>query len=99
MLESTRAEKGKQINVKTHKNSMKVDCRWVIGLLFAEGLMFVTKADNHSKYFYWESGKEPLYFESKRTADYYAFGLGLNGYPDVFLVNPARLNIKKKDGE
>ncbi len=99
MLESTRAEKGKQINVKTHKNSMKVDCRWVIGLLFAEGLMFVTKADNHSKYFYWESGKEPLYFESKRTADDYAFGMAVNGYPAVVMEIPASFNIKNKDGE
>ncbi len=80
------------MDVKTHKNTAKVDCRWAIGLLFSEGLLFVTEADGESKYFYWEYGKEPLYFENKRTADDYAFGMAVNGYPAVF-------NIKNKDGE
>ena len=83
---------------KTHKNTAKVDCRWAIGLLFPEGLKFVTQADNHSKYFYWESGKEPLFFESKRTADDYAFGMAVNGYPAVVLEIPSSFNVKNEDG-
>ena len=69
------------MSVKSHKNTAKVDCRWAIGLLFAEGIAYVTKIENYpKKCFYWESGKEPLYFESKRTADDYAFGMLLNGW-------------------
>ena len=87
------------MDVKTHRNTAGVDCRWAIGLLFPDGLKFVTKADNRSKYFYWESGKEPLFFESKRTADDYALGMALNGYPAVVMEIPASFNIKNKDGE
>ena len=85
--------------IKTHKNTAKVDCRWVIGLLFSDGLKFVTQAYNHSRYFYWESGKEPLFFERKRAADDYAFGMAVNGYPAVVMEIPASFNIKNKDGE
>ncbi len=84
---------------KTHFNTAKVSCRWAIGLLFPDGLMFVTKADHHPKYFYWESGKEPLYFESKRTANDYAFGMAVNGYPAVVMEIPVSFNIRNKDGE
>lgn len=50
------------MSVKTHKNTAKVDCRWVIGLLFAEGTAYVTGIENYpEKCFYWEQGKEPLY--------------------------------------
>ncbi len=64
------------MSVKTHKNTTKIDCRWAIGLLFAEGIAYVTKIENYpKKCFYWESGKELLYFESKRAADDYAFGM------------------------
>lgn len=87
------------MDIKTHKNTAKVDCHWAIGLLFSDGLKFVTQADNCSKYFYWESGKEPLYFESKRTADDYAFGMAANGYPAVVMEIPASFNVKNKDGE
>jgi len=65
--------------VKTHFTTANVSCRWAIGLLFPDGLMFVTRVDHHPKYFYWDSGKEPLFFESKRTADDYAFGMAVNG--------------------
>ncbi len=85
--------------VKTHFNTAKVSCRWAIGLLFPAGLMFVTKADHHPQYLYWESGKEPLFFESKRTADDYAFGMAVNGYPAVVMEIPASFNIKNRDGE
>lgn len=75
------------MSVKTHKNTAKIDCRWAIGLLFAEGIAYVTRIENYpEKCFYWESGKEPLYFESKRTVDDYAFGMLLNGYPAVVNV-------------
>ena len=84
---------------KTHKNTARVDCRWAIGLLFSDGIKFVTQADNRSKYFYWESGKEPLFFDSKRTADDYAFGMAVNGYPAVVMGIPASFNVKNKDGE
>ena len=84
---------------KTHKNTAKVDCRWVIGLLFPDGIKFVTQADNHSKYFYWESWKEPMFFESKRTADDYAFSMAVNGYPAVVMEIPTSFNVKNKDGE
>jgi len=87
------------MDVRTHTNTARVDCRWAIGLLFPDGLMFVTRADNQSKYFYWESGKEPLYFESKRTADDYAFGMAVNGYPSVVMEIPASFNIKNKEGD
>ncbi len=87
------------MDVKAHKNTARVDCRWAIGLLFSEGLMFVTEADGDSKYFYWEYGKEPLYFENKRTADDYAFGMAVNGYPAVVMEIPASFNIKNKGGE
>lgn len=85
--------------VKTHKNTARVDCYWAIGLLFPDGLKFVTQADNRSKYFYWESGKEPLFFESKRTADDYAFGMAVNGYPAVVMEIPASFNVKNEDCE
>lgn len=39
---------------KIHKNTAKVDCRWVIGLLFAEGIAYVTKIENYpEKCFVW----------------------------------------------
>ena len=87
------------MDVKTHTNTARVDCRWAIGLLFPEDLKFVTNADNRTKYFYWESGKEPLFFESKRTADDYALGMALNGYPAVVMEIPASFNIKNKEVE
>jgi len=87
------------MSVKTHKNTAKVDCRWIIGLLFAEGIAYVTKIENYpEKCFYWDSEDEPLYFESKRTADDYAFGMLLNGYPVVVMEIPKAIiinNIKK----
>ncbi len=85
--------------VKIHTNTARVDCRWAIGLLFTDGLMFVTKVDHHPKYFYWESGKEPLYFASKRTVDDYAFGMAANGYPAVVMEIPVSFNIKNREGE
>ena len=91
------------MSVKTHKNTAKVDCRWAIGLLFAEGIAYVTRIENYpEKCFYWESGKEPLYFESKRTADDYAFGMLLNGYPAVVMEVPKAIiinNTKKSRKE
>ena len=82
------------MSVKMHKNTAKVDCRWAIGLLFAEGIAYVTKIENYpEKCFYWESGKEPLYFESKGTADDYAFGMLLNGYPAVVMEVPKAIII------
>ena len=42
--------------VRIHKNTAKVDCRWAIGLLFAEGIAYVTRIENYpEKCFYWES--------------------------------------------
>lgn len=38
-------------------------------------------------------GKEPLYFESKRTVDDYAFGMLLNGYPAVVMEVPKAIII------
>ncbi len=71
------------MDVKTHINTAKVECRWAIGLLFPKGISYVTKIENYpDKSFYWDSEDEPLYFESKRTADDYAFGMLLNGYRD-----------------
>ena len=82
------------MSVRIHKNTAKVDCRWVIGLLFAEGIAYVTMIENYpEKCFYWEEGKEPLYFESKRTADDYAFGMLLNGYPAVVMEVPKAIII------
>ena len=37
--------------------------------------------------------KEPLYFESKRTVDDYAFGMFLNGYPAVVMEVPKAIII------
>lgn len=91
------------MSVRIHKNTAKVDCRWVIGLLFAEGVAYVTSIENYpEKCFYWESGKEPLYFESKRSADDYAFGMLLNGYPAVVMEVPKAIiinNTKKSRKE
>ena len=82
------------MSLKSHKNTAEVDCRWAIGLLFAEGIAYVTKIENYpEKCFYPESGKEPLYFESKRTADYYAFGMLLNGYPAAVMEVPKAIII------
>jgi len=100
MSGNTPAEKRRKIiTVKTHKNSAKVDCRWAIGLLFSDGIKFVTRADNSPKYFYWEAGKEPLYFESKQTADDYAFGMAVNGYPAVVMEIPTSFSIKNESGD
>lgn len=91
------------MSVKTHKNTAKVDCRWVIGLLFAKGIAYVTKIENYTeKCIYWEFGKEPLYFESKETADDYAYSMLLNGYPAVVMEVPKAIiinNIKKSRKE
>ena len=39
---------------KIHKNTAKVDCRWVIGLFFAEGIAYDTKIENYlEECFYW----------------------------------------------
>ncbi len=87
------------MDVKTHINTAKVECRWAIGLLFPKGISYVTKIENYpDKSFYWDSEDEPLYFESKRTADDYAFGMLLNGYPVVVMEVPKAViinNIKK----
>lgn len=84
------------MSVRIHKNTEKVDCRWAIGLLFLEGIAYVTKIENYpEKCFYWKSGKEPLYFESKRTADDYALGMLLNGYPAVVMEVPKAIIINK----
>ncbi len=84
------------MSVRTHKNTAKVDCRWVIGLLFAEGIAYVTKIENYpEKCSYWDSEDEPLYFESKRTADDLAFGMLLNGYPVVVMEVPKAVIINK----
>ena len=81
------------MSVKTHKNTAKIDW-WAIGPLFAEGIAYVTKIENYpEKCFYWESGKGPLYFESKRSADDYAFGMLLNGYPAVVMEVPKAIII------
>ena len=70
-------------------------CRWVIGLLFAERVAYVTKIENDpKKCFYWDSEDEPLYFESKRTADDYAYGMLLNGYPAAVMEVPEAIIIK-----
>lgn len=66
------------METKTHKNTAKVDCRQVIGLLFPEGMAYVTKVENYpDKYFYWESEKEPLCFQSKESADDATLGMVL----------------------
>ena len=87
------------MDVKTHMNTAKVECRWMIGILFEERLAYVTKIENYpEKCFCWDSEDEPLYFESKRTADDYAFGMLLNGYPVVVMEVPKAIiinNIKK----
>lgn len=97
--EHTRTEGETVMEVKTHFNTRNIPCRWAIGLLFADGLMFVTRADHHPKYFYWEAGKEPLYFQSKRTADDYAFGMAANGYPAVVMEIPMSFNIRNREGK
>lgn len=80
---------------KIHKNTAKVDCRWVIGLFFAEGIAYVNKIENYlEKCFYWEAGREPLYFENKKSVDDYAFGMLLNGYPAVVMEVPKAIIIK-----
>ncbi len=59
-----------------------------------EEYAYVTRIENYpEKCFYWESGKEPLYFESKRSADDYAFGMLLNGYPAVVMEVPKAIII------
>ena len=35
--------------VKTHKNTVKIDCQCAIGLLFAEGIAYVTKIENYPR--------------------------------------------------
>ena len=83
------------MEAKTHKNTAKIDCHWVIGLLFREGTAYVTKIENYpEKCFYWESGKTPLCFERKESADDYAFGMLLNGYPAVVMEVPKAVIIK-----
>lgn len=99
MTESTPPDGGAVIAVKTHFNTAKIPCRWAISILFPIGLMFITRADHHPKYCYWESGKEPLYFQSKRTADDYAFGMAANGYPVVVMEIPAAFDLRNKEGE
>lgn len=87
------------MDVKTHINTARVECRWAIGLLFPKGISYVTKIEDYpDKSFYWDSEDQPLYFESKRTADDYAFGMLLNGYPVVVMEVPKAIiinNIKK----
>lgn len=83
------------MEAKTHKNTAKIDCHWVIGLLFPEGTVYVTKIENYpAKCFYWEPGKAPFCFGSKRSADDYAFGMLLNGYPAVVMEVPKAVIIK-----
>lgn len=83
-----------KMDVKTHINTAKVECRWVIGLLFPEGISYVTRIENYpDKSFYWGSEEEPLFFESKETADDYAFGMLLNGYPVVVMEVPKAVTI------
>ncbi len=86
--------------VKTHKNKAKVDCRWAIGLLFNEGLQFVTKIENYpKKIFDWEAGKEPLYFGSKEVVDDYAFGMLMNLYPAVVMEIPNGYELRNPEKE
>lgn len=88
------------MDVKTHKNSAKVECRWAVAILFTEGIAYVTRVENYpDKCFYWEYGKEPLYFESKGSADDYAFGMLLNGYPAVVMEVPKAVIIKNSSRE
>ncbi len=91
------------MDVKTHINTARVECRWAIGLLFPEGISYVTKIENYpDKSFYWDSEDEPEYFENKRTADDYAFGMLLNGYPAVVMEVPKAIiinNIRKSRKE
>lgn len=50
------------MSVRIQKNTAKVDCRWAIGLLFAEGIAYVTKIENYpEKCFYPESGNPKGY--------------------------------------
>lgn len=90
------------MDVKTHINTAKVACRWAIGLLFPEGISYVTKIENYpDKSFYWDSEEEPLFFESKEVADDYAFGMLLNGYPVVVMEVPKAVTINhtRKSGK
>ncbi len=87
------------MTVKTHLNTAKIECRWVIGLLFPEGISYVTKIEKYpKKYFYWEAGEEPLYFGNKKIVDDYAFGMLCNGYPAVVMEIPKAIIIKN-DGK
>lgn len=41
------------MSVRIYKNTARVDCRWVIGLLFAQGISYVTRIENYlEKCFY-----------------------------------------------
>lgn len=82
------------MEAETHKNTAGIECHWIIGLLFPEGTAYVTKIENYpEKCFYWESGKAPLCFGSKESADDYAFGMLLNGYPAVVMEIPKAIMI------
>ena len=85
--------------VKTHKNKAKVNCRWCIGIIFPAGLWFVTSIQNSSKTFKWESGKEPLYFDSKEYADDIAFGMQMNYYVAVVMEVPEGFNLRNPEDE
>lgn len=84
-------------NINAHKNNADINCRWALALLFGKGTRFVTKISKHPKTFEWESGKEPLYFESKEYADDIAFGIFMNLYPVVVMEVPVGLELRNPD--
>ncbi len=89
------------MEIKTHKNKAGIKCRWVIGILFNDGIRFVTRLDNPNKNFYYETDKEPMYFDSKEYVDDIAFGMQMNMYPAVVMEIPDGYEIKnpKKEEE
>lgn len=91
--------KEKENTVKTHKNKAKVNCRWCIGLLFNDGLRFVTSLEWSPKTFKWESGKEPMYFDSKEYVDDIAFGMQMNFYPAVVMEVPDGFTLRNPEKE
>lgn len=79
---------------KTHKNKAGMKCRWAIGILFQEGISFVTKLDKSNKNFFYEADKEPMYFDSKEYVDDIAFGIQMNLYPAVVMEIPDGYEIR-----
>ncbi len=89
------------MEIKTHKNKAGMKCRWAIGILFNDGIRFVTSLDNSNKSFFWEADKEPMYFDSKSYVDDIAFGIQMNLYPAVVMEIPYGYEIRnpKKEEE